>query len=214
MADSPPKLTRKQQLFIDHYLQSFNASEAARLAGYSVNTAHAMGWENLRKPEIKAEIDARLDEAHLSADEALKMNSDIAHATIGTFFKVVDEWMFNPLPTYEILDDREVIDEEAVPPKKRISYRVRHVVMDMDKVIDPQYSHLIREFSDSKRSGLSVKLHDKSAAIDRTLRVAGKFNDKLDLSNSDGSLGMSPEQAALRAVQLLELAKKRKEDAG
>lgn len=188
MSEEEPKLTKKQQLFIDYYLRSFNASEAARKAGYSEKTAYAMGWENLRKPEIKAAINARLDEVHLSADEALKMNADIAHGTIGTFFKVVDEWMFNPLPSYEILDEKEVLDQTQTPPRTRVSYRVRHVVMDMDKVIDPQYSHLIREFSDSKRSGLSVKLHDKATAIDRTLRVAGKYRDTLDLTNSDGSL--------------------------
>lgn len=175
MSEETPKLTRKQQLFIDFYLQSFNASEAARQAGYSEKTAYAMGWENLRKPDIKAAIQARLDEVHLSADEALKMNADIAHGTIGTFFKVVDEWMFNPLPSYEILDEKEVLDETQIPPRTRVSYRVRHVVMDMDKVIDPQYSHLIREFSDSKRSGLSIKLYDRAAAIERTLKVSGKI---------------------------------------
>ena len=55
------KLTEKQKKFVDYYIQtSGNASEAARLAGYSEKTARASGAENLTKPNIKTAIDARL----------------------------------------------------------------------------------------------------------------------------------------------------------
>ena len=57
------KLTEKQKRFIDFYIQTGgNASEAARLAGYSEKTARASGAENLTKPNIKTAIDARLKE--------------------------------------------------------------------------------------------------------------------------------------------------------
>lgn len=206
MTDESPKLTKKQQVFIDEYLKCFNATQAALVAGYSEKTAYSIGWENLRKPEIKAEIDARLDEVHMSANEALKLQADVARGDIGVFFKIIDEWMFNPLPSYEILDEREVIDEEAVPPKKRISYRVRHVALDMDKVTDPRYSHLIKEFSDSRRSGLGIKLHDAQEARQTILKVAGKFTDKVDVTTNGESLKpeeMKPSEIAARVVALL-----------
>lgn len=57
-----PKLTVKQRRFIDYYIQSGNASEAARKAGYSPKTAYSMGVENLRKPQVQAAIHARLAE--------------------------------------------------------------------------------------------------------------------------------------------------------
>ena len=51
------KLTLKQQRFIDEYLVDGNATRAAIAAGYSKKTAYSIGEENLRKPEIKAEIE-------------------------------------------------------------------------------------------------------------------------------------------------------------
>lgn len=56
------KLTEKQRRFVDYYIETGNASEAARRAGYSEKTAGWIGQENLQKPTIKAAIDARLRE--------------------------------------------------------------------------------------------------------------------------------------------------------
>lgn len=49
-------LTDKQEMFCQHYTATHNATEAAKLAGYSARTAGAVGHENLRKPEIEARI--------------------------------------------------------------------------------------------------------------------------------------------------------------
>jgi phage terminase small subunit len=173
----PKKLTRKQQVFISEYLKCFNATEAAKRAGYSEATAYAIGWENLRKPEIKEGIDARLDEVHMSANEALKLTADLARVDIGVFFKIVDEWVFHPLPTYEILDEKEVLDDTKEPPEKRVSYRVRHVVLDMDKITDPRYSWMLKSFSDSHKFGLKIETHDRHAAIRDVLKTHGKIKD-------------------------------------
>lgn len=63
--------TTKQRVFIDEYLLDFNATRAAKAAGYSENTAAIIGHENLRKPNIAAEIQRRLDELTMSTNEAL-----------------------------------------------------------------------------------------------------------------------------------------------
>ena len=89
--------TKKQRLFIEYYLQHWNASKAALLAGYSERTAYSIGWENLKKPEIAAEIRRRIDEVAMTADEVLVSLSGIARATISDFMDV-DEYgklMFN-----------------------------------------------------------------------------------------------------------------------
>lgn len=52
-------LNTKQLRFVDEYCISHSAADAARKAGYSVKTAYAIGAENLRKPQIKAAIQAR-----------------------------------------------------------------------------------------------------------------------------------------------------------
>lgn len=51
------KLTEKQQRFVDYYIETGNASEAARKAGYSEKTCRVTGQENLLKPAIKSAIE-------------------------------------------------------------------------------------------------------------------------------------------------------------
>lgn len=53
------KLTQKQQRFVDEYIISGNATQAAIKAGYSKRSAQQTGAENLLKPVIKAELDRR-----------------------------------------------------------------------------------------------------------------------------------------------------------
>lgn len=64
-------MTPKQQAFISEYLIDLNATQAAIRAGYSANTAHAIGHENLSKPEIAAAITKaqaeRADKCEISA---------------------------------------------------------------------------------------------------------------------------------------------------
>jgi phage terminase small subunit len=64
-------LTHKQRLFVEEYLRTWNATQAAIAAGYSEKTAYSIGSENLKKPEIAAEIQARIEEKTASADEVL-----------------------------------------------------------------------------------------------------------------------------------------------
>lgn len=55
-------MNERQKRFVDYYVQTGNASEAARLAGYSKRIANRIGAENLSKPVIQREIARRLDE--------------------------------------------------------------------------------------------------------------------------------------------------------
>jgi phage terminase small subunit len=77
------KLTNKQRIFIDEYLRSFNATRSAIASGYSEKTAYSIGQENLKKPDIKAEIDERLRQSQMSADEAMQRLADMARGDIG-----------------------------------------------------------------------------------------------------------------------------------
>lgn len=53
------KLTQKQKRFVDEYLVSGNATQAALKAGYSKKAAKQIGTENLAKPSIRAYIEER-----------------------------------------------------------------------------------------------------------------------------------------------------------
>lgn len=84
------KLTGKQKAFIEAYVMCLNASEAARLAGYAGNdaTLGAVGYENLRKPQIKTEIDKLLNERTISADQVRSRLSEHSTADINDFISI------------------------------------------------------------------------------------------------------------------------------
>lgn len=84
-------LTTKQRLFIDHYLVCLNATEAARLAGYegSDNVLAGAGFDNLRKPKIRVEIERRLNEHAMTAYEVIAHLTAIARGDIAD---VVDDF--------------------------------------------------------------------------------------------------------------------------
>ena len=71
-------LTAKQAAFVREYLTSLNATDAARRAGYSKKTASEVGYENLRKPQIRDAIDTALAEraqrTELTQDEVPEGN--------------------------------------------------------------------------------------------------------------------------------------------
>lgn len=52
-------LTPKQKAFVDEFLKCGNATEAAKRAGYSEQSARQMGTENLSKPSISSYIQER-----------------------------------------------------------------------------------------------------------------------------------------------------------
>jgi phage terminase small subunit len=83
-------LSNKQKAFIEHYLRTWNATEAARLAAYRGNdvTLASVGSENLRKPQIAAVIAARLGELAMEADEVLVRLSEQARASIEDFIEI------------------------------------------------------------------------------------------------------------------------------
>lgn len=90
-------LTGKQRVFIDEYLKTFNATQAAIKAGYSENSARSIGSENLTKPNIKAEIDARLAEITMSANEVLVRLTQAARLDVDDLYDFIGGLpVFNP----------------------------------------------------------------------------------------------------------------------
>ncbi len=65
------KLTLKQQRFVDEYIISGNATQAAIKAGYSKKTANRIATENLSKPVIKTAIDKR--NAEIQSEKTMDM---------------------------------------------------------------------------------------------------------------------------------------------
>ncbi len=68
------RLTERQKRFIDYYIETGNASEAARLAGYKGKNLNNIGSENLAKlgKYIKIKLEQKSLERIASQDEVLE----------------------------------------------------------------------------------------------------------------------------------------------
>ena len=82
-------LTDKQKQFCLEYIVDLNATQAAIRAGYSGNTAAEMGYENLQKGPIKAEVERlkaeRWAETGLSGVFAVKEMMRLAYWNVQDF---------------------------------------------------------------------------------------------------------------------------------
>ncbi len=72
-------LTQKQQRFVDEYIISGNATQAAIKAGYSKKTAKQSGAENLAKPYLKAAIEKR--NAEIQSEKTADMTEVMEYLT-------------------------------------------------------------------------------------------------------------------------------------
>ena len=72
-------MNERQKRFVDEYIQTGNASEAARRAGYSRRTDYSIGERLLRNVEVRRAIDARLKE--LESQRVAKTQELLEHLT-------------------------------------------------------------------------------------------------------------------------------------
>lgn len=84
-------LEPKQQLFVEEYLIDLNATQAAIRAGYSENSARAIGCENLTKPNIANAIaiaqSKRSQRTEITQDMVLRELAKIGFANMLDYMK-------------------------------------------------------------------------------------------------------------------------------
>jgi phage terminase small subunit len=84
-------LTAKEQAFVKNYVQDPNGTQAAKLAGYSPNTAHVIANENLKKPKVKREIQRLFDEHVLAIHKrnmAQRSHLPTSQTAVRDYYKV------------------------------------------------------------------------------------------------------------------------------
>ena len=154
------KLTGKQPAFVEYYVRSWNATEAARLAGYSQKSYQGlrkMGSENLTKPHIKAAILSRLSTMAMETNEVLARIAEIARG-----FDVVD--YAEQVPIYGVDADN-------------VQYLKGHdLIVDFEKLQKDGYSHLIKSLKQTS-GGLHVEWYSKFSALSKLLP------DKIQIEN-------------------------------
>ena len=165
-------------MFIEEYLITWNASEAARRAGYSEKSSRVIGHENLTKPDIAAEIDRRVAERTMTANEVLIGLADHARADLGLW-----------------LSDDGAVDLAAMKRDK--------ATRNIRKVKRTERSGTNKDGGTWSIVTGEVELYDALAAKQLIARHHGLFNDKLDVKHS-GTVGFSADEAALAEKELNE----------
>jgi len=82
-------LRPKQLLFVEEYLKDRNATQAAIRAGYSKKTAGSIGEENLKKPEISAAVQHKIDEA--SKEHKIDKDRILKELSKGAFMEIPED---------------------------------------------------------------------------------------------------------------------------
>jgi phage terminase small subunit len=174
-------LTPKQQRFVEEYCTDWNATQAARRAGYRAKRADQAGYQLLRKAEIQAAIQARQQTLHQQC--AVTQERVIAELSgIG----------FSDLRTYV----RWGPDGVRLEPSTTLSASQTRVVKQIVQTITKD------------GSTLRLTLHDKVSALDKLARYLKLYEGpEDDAPFGKGMLGLLEAREALKA-QLDTLAAK------
>ena len=160
------QLNYKQRIFVSAYLDSSkaagNATEAARIAGYS--SPETYGSRVLAHPGVRAHIDAKLGSVALETAESLARVSEIASADIGDLIDVGEDgtsWSFNI----------------AKAKRQHRTGVVRKLKRRVETRQDREGNPIVVET-------VEVEMYSKLDALDRLMRYHGLYKDRLDVTSN------------------------------
>lgn len=156
------KLTAKQKVFAECYIQSWNATLAAQQAGYkgSNQTLSSVGYENLRKPHISAEIKKRFEQIVMASDEVLARLAKMARG-------------FDPT-TYIVLKETYAMNSDG-----KEYFAGYSVGFDLEQLREDGFSSLIKKVRQSGK-GVEIEWHDQFAALIQIGRHHKLFTDRVE----------------------------------
>ena len=167
------KLTPKQRLFVDYYLQHWNATKAAEQAGYKGNrvTLASRGYKNIRKGQIREHIEERLSELSMGSAEVLARLADMARS-------------FDMTKYIELKERFDVITKTDAKGKEK-HYRefAGYVIkMDLTALQRDGHSHLIKKMRENKNGGIEIEWHDQMRVLIHLDNQYRPFRGKLDVT--------------------------------
>lgn len=83
----PESVALRRSAFVDAYLTNgFDPSSAAKKAGSKAKNLRQAGYEFLTNPDVRTEIDKKLEQLSLGKQETVKLLSDIAQGSLNDYF--------------------------------------------------------------------------------------------------------------------------------
>lgn len=158
------KLTNRQINFVNFYLRSWNASDAARRAGYK-GDANTVGPRLLANVGIRAAIHDRMAETAMQTDEVLQ--------------RLGDQARFNP--TDLIVEKiRYLHDKDGNEVGQ-----VQTFELDWDKL--KERGHLIKSVANTQW-GPKIEAYDGQAALFKIGTALGALTERIDLTSKGEKL--------------------------
>ena len=154
-------LTEKQQRFVEEYCIDFNASGAARRAGYAESSAGVEGHRLLKNAKIMGLISKRLEELAMSAAEATARLAELARADFRNFTRIDEQGRV-------ILDLSSEQAQSMMHTIKKLKQTEKRIEGDEDTIISVK---------------TEIELHDAKDAIHKILQAHGAYVDRVDVTS-------------------------------
>jgi phage terminase small subunit len=146
------KLTEKEKIFCREFIFDWNATRAAKAAGYSAKTAAVIGHQNLRKLYIQKEIEEIQKELEkISGISRLRVLKEYEKLAFSSIAHIHDSWI-EKKAFDKLTDDQKTCISE-------IQTRVVKKKVGDSEIVDVEE--------------VKVKLHDKSKALDSITKMLG-----------------------------------------
>jgi phage terminase small subunit len=153
-------LSAKQRLFAEEYLVDFNATQAAKRAGYSERRANRTGHRLVHLPEVEAYIRARIEAVAMTADEVLIRLAQQARGEATAYL-------------YQGVVEDEETGQKLLP------------MLDLEGMRKDGRLHLVKKVSEYK-GRTEIEFYDAQSALQLIGKHLGMFRDKVEHSGADG----------------------------
>lgn len=153
-----PALTRKQRVFVEAYLTCWNATEAARRAGYK--HPNKQGPALVKLGLIAEAVEARLKEMAMGADEVLARLAEQARGDIRMFLDIAPG---QPAQEGAPAEPSGALCGFDFGPGKPL--------------------HLLKKITLSDRGNISVEMYDAQAALQLIGRHLKLFTDRIEVDD-------------------------------
>jgi flagellar hook-basal body complex protein FliE len=178
-------LSKKHERVLSEYLLRFNQWQAYK-AVYPKITDEAARTASSRlfaTDNFRAHLEERLNEVHMSANEALRLTADIARGDIGDLMDITSMGGMINLKRAQELGLTKLI--------KKVKQKT---VTKLGKKEDDE---------DVEIHDLELELYPADAALERILKITGKFREQVDITSGGEKLEKVDHEGFDRAIATL-----------
>lgn len=149
-------LTPKQRLFVEYYLQTWNARESAERAKYG--SPVKAGYRLIHHPEVSEYINERIKKEGVGADEVIARMAQYVRNNPANFF------IFGDAPAVDA-KGRPLLDDAGRPVMKR-------QLLDIDWATFERFGFLVRKLSYDRKGRPVFEFYDAQRALEMLGRYA------------------------------------------